>query len=62
MADFTIAQMYDQYDRVTEGKNRITYGYHVDWQLATVTKGKVTENFQHLILLKNDNSTLYHPS
>ena len=45
MADFTIAQMYDQYDRVTEGKNRITYGYHVDWQLATVTKGKVTENF-----------------
>ena len=45
MADFTIAQMYDQYDRVTEGKNRITYGYHVDGQLATVTKGKVTENF-----------------
>ena len=30
---------------VTEGKNRITYGYHVDGQLATVTKGKVTENF-----------------
>jgi RHS repeat-associated protein len=45
MADFTIAQMYDQYDRVTEGKKRITYGYHVDGQLATVTKGKVTENF-----------------
>ena len=45
MADFTIAQMYDQYDRVTEGKNRITYGYHVDGQLATVTKGKTTEEF-----------------
>ena len=30
---------------VTEGKNRITYGYHVDGQLATVTKGKVTEEF-----------------
>ena len=45
MADFTIAQMYDQYDRVAEGKNRITYGYNVDGQLATVTKGKVTENF-----------------
>ena len=30
---------------VTEGKNRITYGYHVDGQLATVTKGKTTEEF-----------------
>ena len=30
---------------VTEGKNRIAYGYHVDGQLATVTKGKVTEEF-----------------
>ena len=30
---------------MTEGKNHITYGYHVDGQLATVTKGKVTENF-----------------
>ena len=30
---------------VKEGKTRITYGYHVDGQLATVTKGKVTENF-----------------
>jgi RHS repeat-associated protein len=45
MADFTIVQMYDQYDRVTEGKNRITYGCHVDGQLATVTKGKKTEGF-----------------
>ncbi|MBR3823549.1 MAG: hypothetical protein IKJ37_18250, partial [Kiritimatiellae bacterium] len=30
---------------VKEGKTRIKYGYHVDGQLATVTKGKVTENF-----------------
>ena len=30
---------------VKEGKNRITYGYHVDGQLATVTKGKTTEEF-----------------
>ena len=30
---------------VKEGKTRITYGYHVDGQLATVTKGKVTEEF-----------------
>ena len=30
---------------VKEGKTRITYGYHVDGQLATVTKGRVTENF-----------------
>ena len=30
---------------VKEGKNQIKYGYHVDGQLATVTKGKVTENF-----------------
>ena len=30
---------------MTEGKNRIAYGYHVDGQLATVTKGKVTEEF-----------------
>ena len=30
---------------VKEGKNHITYGYHVDGQLATVTKGKVAENF-----------------
>ena len=36
MADFTIAQMYDQYDRVSEGKERITYGYHVDGQLLEV--------------------------
>ena len=39
MADFTIAQMYDQYDRVTEGKNRITYDYHVDGQLL---EGRIT--------------------
>ena len=44
-------RLYDRYgylDKVmsmTEGKNRITYGYHVDGQLATVTKGRVTENF-----------------
>ena len=30
---------------MTEGKNCITYGYHVDGQLATVTKGKTTEEF-----------------
>ena len=30
---------------VTEGKDRITYDYHVDGQIATVTNGKVTENF-----------------
>ena len=35
----------DKVISVTEGKERITYGYHVDGQLATVTKGKVTENF-----------------
>ena len=44
-------RLYDHYEyldkvmSVTEGKNRITYGYHVDGQLATVTKGKVTEEF-----------------
>ena len=44
-------RLYDRYGyldkvlAVTEGKNRITYGYHVDGQLATVTKGKVTEEF-----------------
>ena len=44
-------RLYDRYgylDKVmsiTEGKTRITYGYHVDGQLATVTKGKVTEEF-----------------
>ena len=59
MADFTIAQMYDQYDRVTEGKNRITYGYHVDGQLATVTKGNVTEEFtwDGLALVKRDTTS-----
>ena len=35
----------DKVMSVTEGKIRITYGYHVDGQLATVTKGKVTEEF-----------------
>ena len=35
----------DKVMSVTEGKNRITYGYHVDGQLATVTKGQVTEEF-----------------
>ena len=44
-------RLYDHYEyldkvmSVTEGKNRIAYGYHVDGQLATVTKGKVTEEF-----------------
>ena len=44
-------RLYDRYGyldkvlAVTEGKNRIAYGYHVDGQLATVTKGKVTEEF-----------------
>lgn len=43
--------LYDRYGyldkvmSVTEGKNRIAYGCHVDGQLATVTKGKVTEGF-----------------
>ena len=35
----------DKVMSMTEGKNRITYGYHVDGQLATVTKGNVTEEF-----------------
>ena len=45
---------------VTEGKSRITYGYHVDGQLATVTKGKVTEEFiwDGLALVKRG-STFY---
>ena len=39
---------------VKEGKNQIKYGYHVDGQLATVTKGKVTEEFlwDGLVLVK----------
>ena len=38
----------DKVMSVTEGKIRITYGYHVDGQLATVTKGKVTEELRLL--------------
>ena len=44
-------RLYDRYGdldkvmSVTEGKNRIAYNYHVDGQLATVTKGKTTEEF-----------------
>ena len=44
----TKSYRYGYLDKVmsmTEGKNRITYGYHVDGQLATVTKGKTTEEF-----------------
>ena len=44
----TKSYRYGYLDKVmsmTEGKNRITYGYHVDGQLATVTKGKVSESF-----------------
>ena len=35
----------DKVMSMTEGKNCITYDYHVDGQLATVTKGKTTEEF-----------------